>query len=472
VNLRRAWKWALGGGLATAGLAAGVALGLRPEPGWVAGELRVVKENGGWCWFQDPRAIIDGDRVLVGTIAGTSAHGSHAGDLEVSSLSLVDGARESSAVRSKFQSDDHDSPSLAILGDGRYLAVYSKHSNDNFLRWKVSRQPHDLTSWEPEGTLDVGGYATYSNTFILSSKPDRIYSFHRGFERNPNVMVGTGRGADFRHAGRLFRFDLTEKTGAVASKRTGISQQPKSYVQYASDGRETIHFLATECHPRCYDNSVYHGFVRDDAVHDSRGRVLDRNLLDQKAANLTRFTRIFEGDPDHVAWTVDLEIDAGGMPYAVFSVQLDDRPNRHHKSDDGGFDNRYRYARFDGTDWQVHELAHAGSRLYAREHHYTGLAALHPMDPDVVYLSTNADPVTGAPLISKADGERHHEIFRGRTNDRGATWRWEPITRDSPVDNLRPIIPRHEGKTVLLWLRGTYQSMGTYDQDVVALVDP
>ena len=41
------------------------------------------------------------------------------------------------------------------------------------------------------------------------------------------------------------------------------------------------------------------------------------------------------------------------------------------------FDHRYYYARFDGTVWEVHVLAHAGSTLLsAGEPFYTGLAAL------------------------------------------------------------------------------------------------
>jgi hypothetical protein len=33
---------------------------------------------------------------------------------------------------------------------------------------------------------------------------------------------------------------------------------------------------------------------------------------------------------------------------------------------------------------------------------------------DLGYLSTDAEVNTGRPLISAADGQRHHEIFRGR----------------------------------------------------------
>ena len=149
-------------------------------------------------------------------------------------------------------------------------------------------------------------------------------------------------------------------------------------------------------------------------------------------------------------------------------------PSRARSSDDGGLDCRYRYARWDGAAWNDHELAHAGRRLYAREADYTGLVALDPGDPDVLFVSTDADPATGAPLISVADGRRHYEIFRGTTDDRGATWRWFPITQNSSVDNLRPVVPMSTSgdrePAMLLWLRGRMKTYTDYAFDVVGIV--
>jgi hypothetical protein len=70
---------------------------------------------------------------------------------------------------------------------------------------------------------------------------------------------------------------------------------------------------------------------------------------------------------------------------------------------------------------------------------HAGLAALDPRDPDTAYISTDADPVSGAPLISHADQKRHYELFRGRRSAAGR-WSWTPRSRNSTSDNLRPII--------------------------------
>ena len=108
-------------------------------------------------------------------------------------------------------------------------------------------------------------------------------------------------------------------------------------------------------------------------------------------------------------------------------------------------------------------MAMAGAGLYGAEGDYTGLAAIDWRDPNTVYISTNIDPQTNAPL-------GNHEIYKGITNDNGVAWTWTPITQNSTVDNLRPIIPKWSNGTALMWLRGTYNSYTNYDLSVVGLV--
>ena len=102
----------------------------------------------------------------------------------------------------------------------------------------------------------------------------------------------------------------------------------------------------------------------------------------------------------------------------------------------------------------------------------SGLIVIDPDDTNIVYLSTDADPTTGKPLISRADGQRHYEIYRGVTRDRGATFEWTALTRDSNADNIRPLVPKWDKKhTALLWLRGTMKTYTDYDLEVVGLID-
>src|SRR5690606_37500345 len=114
-----------------------------------------------------------------------------------------------------------------------------------------------------------------------------------------------------------------------------------------------------------------------------------------------------------------------------------------------------------GGPWAVHPLADAGPGLLPHEQDYTGLAALDPYDPDHLVLSTPIDPRDGRALP-------HRELFRGRTEDGGASWSWAAITEDSEVDNLRPILaPGDPATEHLLWFRGTMASSQRFDCEVV-----
>lgn len=127
---------------------------------------------------------------------------------------------------------------------------------------------------------------------------------------------------------------------------------------------------------------------------------------------------MFRGDADHVAWTTDVRVDGAGVPHALFTVQRGDGDKRHLPHE-GGADLRFMYARWDaaGRAWRVAEAAHAGSRLYAPEVDYTGLGALHPYDARLMYISTNAHPVTGAPLLARSGRRvrRPHNARPGRS---------------------------------------------------------
>lgn len=436
----------------------------------------VLKSNGGWCWFQDERAIVVGETVVFGSIAGSTRGNNRAGDVDVTSVNLVTGASKTTTLHPAFQSDDHDVPALLALPDGRILATYQTHANPkgmtglDLMRWRRTVRPGDISEWTPEQTVSVGAPVSYSNLFLLGAESGRIYNFHRGVGFNPNYLVSIDHGTTFTYGGRLLQW--APPTGDP--RGTGLSGG-RPYVKYAQAGPDTVHFTATEDHPVSYDNSLYHAFIRGGRVHHSDGRVIDQlSTTADRGINPQQLTPVFRGDVDHVPWMCDLHIDPQGHPRITFSVQRNGARGRGVRGiADDGLDLRYYYARWTGDRWKVHEIAFAGSRLYAGEDDYAGLAIIDPQNPSTVYLSTNADPQTGTPLISAADGLRHWEIYRGVSGDDGTTFTWSSVTRDSTADNLRPIVPiwpQAGDRTLILWLRGTYRRYTDYDLDVVGLL--
>ncbi len=427
-------------------------------PNAVAGEPFAITDDGGWCWFEDPRAVVHDGAVIVGTVAMGTTDQRRRGNVEVHSYDLATGHTRAAVLHAKFQADDHNSPALLVRPDGRLLASYAKHGNERFHHIRVGEKPGDIASWRKGATtpLKKGG-VTYSNLYRMSAS-GLVYNFFRGTDINPFFLYSSDEGDTFKLGGRV------------------LAQRGRPYMRYASDGVDTVHFAATDAHPRDFDNSVYHGYIKIETVngktverlYDSHGKLLDGNLRDGNAVGPAKLTRVYQGGPGRVGWTSSIELDEAGHPYMGYTVQVGGHGLSRGK---GGEDHRFHYARFDGGQWHRYEIAHAGSRLYAGEDDYTGLIEVDPGDKDVVYISTDADPVTGEPLVSKADGLRHRELFRGRTRDGGRTWAWEPITWNSTVDNVRPIVLRADGsRTVVLWLRGKMTTYTNYDFKVVGLV--
>jgi hypothetical protein len=414
-------------------------------------EMVVLNDNGAWSWFEDERAVVDATEGMLLVSSVASADGtdgaSRDGDVDVVAHDLATGRSHRSVLHAGLQADDHDSAALLIRSDGRYLAVYSRHASDNFSRWRISRRPGDATEWEPEATFDNRAPTTYSN---LYAGRDRLYAFIRTIGRDPHLILSDDHGTTWREGGQL------------------LDGPGRPYVRYAADAAGRIHLIATDQHPLDFANRIYHGVVVGDHLQRTDGSIVDSNLFDPVAVPPEQLTEVFAGSGREHAWPIDLQIDGAGNPIAVFSVYTE--PASHSAPVSTGHQ-RYSYARYDGRRWRVHHMAEAGTPLYRDEPFYTGLVALHPNDPDRVFVSTDVDPSTGAPLVSAADGQQHHELFEGVTADDGATWTWRALTADSTVDNIRPIVPSWDtAHTALLWLRGTYASYTHYDLDVVGIV--
>ncbi|USN99482.1 MAG: glycoside hydrolase family 88 protein [Phycisphaeraceae bacterium] len=427
---------------------------LRPAP---PREASVFEKNAGWCWYQDERAIIDGHAIVFGSVAGENSpkgRDGWAGDIRVTRVDLDSGDAQRFTLKGGFNCDDHAAPAIYRRSDGRYLAVYSGHSVDRQSRWRVSSEPGSIESWEAERTLDFPERVCYSNLHFLADEnggKGRLYSFLRADGWDPNAMVSDDEGLTWCLAGRL------------------LDWPDRPYVKYASNGRDTIHFITTDGHPRIFDNSVYEGYVMGGKVYDSFGHAVD----DFDSAGLTEktLTKIFQGDPQNVGWTVDMALDPHGYPVVALSVQKDGAAIRNNPNEAIALDHRYMYGRFDGKAWHVHQMAFAGTGFYAAEPDYTGLCAIDPNETSVVYISADVDPETGLPNVSSADNQRHYEIFRGETDDGGESWTWTPITRDSTVDNIRPVIPSSKDYRAVLWMRGSYRTYTDFGTDIVGLVD-
>lgn len=176
--------------------------------------------------------------------------------------------------------------------------------------------------------------------------------------------------------------------------------------------------MTTEDHPRAFDNSIYHGFHREGKLRDSAGKAL--------------------GDPG---------IDGTSSCVGFVHPGLSGRCGR--RGVDGGSGARA------GRRLAGHGVFRAaGCRCIPRKARGAGDGANHRYH------------------YARFDGKRRWELFRGKTGDGGATWKWEAITKDSKRDHLRPVIPSNPGgKRIVLWLTGDFKSFTDYRLDVCGRVE-
>lgn len=423
-------------------------------------EPRVINDNGAWCWFQDERALVDPDSqtLVVGSIAAAEGPGgeTRSGNVELTVVDLREGTSTVVTLHERFETDDHDVPALWRRSDGRWLAVYTKHKTDDLTRRRIS-EPGDPTAWGEEHVFDWSGLTegrgvTYSN---LHSMDGRLYCFARAVNDDQCALVSDDEGETWAYAGKLF---TRPKVGYV-----------NGYTRYVSGG-DRIDLVTTDHHPRDFDNSIYHGYLEDGALHRSDGGVMDAAALEGEAHSQEHLTTVlpagseWEGRRISHCWTTDIRRGADGTVAAVLTARSGVDPEEDFRRERPAPDLRFFYARMtpDGQ-WTVHPLAKAGPGLMPHEEDYTGLAAIDPYDLDSVYVSTIVDPRDGS-------ASAHREIYAARTDDAGATWRWRPITEGSEVENLRPIVaPGDAGRIPLLWFRGSMTASQHYDCEVVLL---
>ncbi|HWP08252.1 MAG TPA: hypothetical protein VNN72_21070, partial [Polyangiaceae bacterium] len=238
------------------------------------------------------------------------------------------------------------------------------------------------------------------------------------------------------------------------------------YFKYWGNGVDRIDFVGTEAHPRDNNNSLWHGYYKGGKIYDSKDMVVDDMAGDMTAKNVDQYTQVFKTGTTIKSgvslcrmWNHDIMRYPDGTIVITGQGRADTCSDTPSGSDP---DKRIMYARWDGTSWKSTYLVKAGNKLYADEQDYTGLSAIHPDNPNVIFVSSNYDPRDDTTKTNKK------EIYMGITCDGGATFTWAPITSGSTVDNIRPIVPKWDSShTLLLWMKGTYTSAQSYSMQIV-----
>ena len=394
-------------------------------------------QGGAWSWFEDERVLIDraGRRLYAAVNTGVDMYGTG----RLLELDLASGGRRI-LDQGRGEVDDHNTAAIWEAPNGEVLTSWARHGKD-----QLHRQFRRATdgSWVAQVPVLNPWFVTYNNLYSVDGG-NLLYNFSRSAGNDPHVATSTDSGRTWTQRGRLLR-DPEDR----------LDRWP--YLKYTSNGTDRIDFMATPSHPRQTATEIYHGFIRNGTVHRSDGTPLGQI---GSSIDVERLTLVWAPPTEtQDGWDVDIALDpATGTPVLMFTRNIDFG------------DNRFYYARWSGSTWAVAEVGYAGRSLYDPERHYTGLAAIDPTNVNTVVIATDADPVTGSPLISAADGRRHRELYRGVRSPDGR-FAWTPLTADSTVDNLRPVwAASASGATALMWLRGRYTTFLDFSMSLVGIV--
>ncbi|MCA9214391.1 MAG: BNR-4 repeat-containing protein [Planctomycetales bacterium] len=412
-------------------------------------KLHVFMRDAGWCWFQDPRAIVCDGKLFIGGVKGNGD-----GQAHVSVFDLKTGSRIGQAeLHSAFDNDDHNSPVFHRRPDGSILTVYARHGRERFHCSRFCDPAKPLT-WSEESRHERSmpnskDMVTYMNFCELKDE-GKLYLFFRGIDFNPTFVTSSDHGTTWSEPVHFFKDELDGRH--------------RPYARYASTGKDTIYVSVTDGHPRDFGNSIYYFEYRNGRFYRADGTLI-RQLATDGALLPSEAELVFKGsgNPSRgpslsaigAAWTSSIQIDNQGYPHIAYTL--------YHSN----ADHRYRIASWNGTRWVDREVAFGGKCLYDRESSYTGLISLDPVDPTFVVISTDVNPTTGA------DRDGQHEIYSARINphDGIRNVQWKPLTVDSPVRNMRPLIVRTDDSRIILWNRGVYITYTNYDLDTVGIIE-
>jgi BNR repeat-containing family member len=381
---------------------------------------------GAWSWFGDPRSVYAHGHTFVAFVARTGA-------LTVVSIG-TDGVRRS-VLAQEPAADDHDVPALAILPSGQVVAYYCHHVGPA-LHWRITRDPYDITAWGPEQTLGTNRTGPWGNTYtyphpVWLSAERRAYLFWRGGDKLP----------DYTTAPSL--------TGPWMPARTMIQVEggARPYLRIADNGRDRMLFAFTNAHPREGVSSLYFAQYSAGMLKHASGRPIAP--LGERPITPGEADMVWNAHAQGArAWVWDVAISKHGNPVITFVVFRGTRP-----------EHEYHWARWTGSGWEDHVLAHGGGTITTDpvERWYSAGVVLDPRDPQIAYAAVPAG--------------KHFEIARYQTNDGGHHWTRRWITQRSNTDNLRPYVPTGlpPGQDELLWLHGKYGTYKNFGTSVWAL---
>ncbi len=408
---------------------------------------RVLTNNGAWCWFSDPRAIYTSQHkgeIVTGWI-------DNKGNVYAAALNVETNKIQQKKLYDELEIDDHDNPAFVELADGNILSQYTWH-NGTINGMGVIQNTTSQPSIESFGASVVFKPYTeelvqkfqkqtysYANPFRLESEQNKLFSFGRWIGFKPNLITSTDNGKTW-----------ADPKVVITSPQLNTNNRP--YVKYHSDGKSKIHLVFTDGHPNNEPlNSVYYCYYENDAFWRADGSKIC--TVDQLPFHPEDASVVYKATPETgKAWIFDIAIDKKGRPTVAYTRYPTNQQHLYH------------YAVYNMGKWEDNFLVNSGTWFpedetgkKQREENYSGGMTLDPLNPTTVYFSHQINGI--------------FELSKAATSNLGKKWKITPITRDSKLNNVRPVVPRYRKKNdtvVVLWMQfRKYKHYTDYDADIL-----
>lgn len=409
-------------------------------------QQQVLTNNGAWCWFSDPRAIYTkkNETIVTGWI-------DNVGNVYAASLNPHTNQITTNKLYTELEVDDHDNPAFVELADGRFLSQYTWHNGTikgMGVIQNTTDQPYAVDRFgtavvfKPYTEELVQKYQkqtySYANPFRLASEDNKLYSFGRWIGFKPNLITSTDNGNTW-----------SDPKVVITSKKLDTNNRP--YVKYHSDGKSKIHLLFTDGHPNNEPlNSVYYCYYENNAFWRADGTKIC--TIDQLPFHPEDASVVYKATPETgKAWIFDIATDKKGRPVIAYTRYPTNQQHLYH------------YAVYHKGRWEDNMLINSGTWFpeneagkKQREENYSGGMTLDPLNPATVFISHQIDGI--------------FELSKANTGDLGKRWKLTPVTRNSTLNNVRPVIPRYRKKkdpVVLMWMQfRKYIHYTDYDSDI------
>ncbi|MCH5187946.1 MAG: BNR-4 repeat-containing protein [Oscillospiraceae bacterium] len=206
-------------------------------------KVSIATNNGGWNWYVEPSGThiqpgdelakryqgetedINGKPVIYTSNGGYKFRHDRTymgwveddGDIVVAQYDHETDEYKRVVIHEKLESDDHNNPAVVVLPDGRIMAVYSMHTNEPYMYFRVTKNPEDISEWNAEQFYHgTGANATYPTVFMVHDD--------EGTEGNDVIYIGW-RGVNWMPT--FAKFDMPDENGEFPIKSNGDGIQPR-----------------------------------------------------------------------------------------------------------------------------------------------------------------------------------------------------------------------------------------------------